>query len=162
MPRQRAEPLPDIGQQSHMEGRPTESRITVIQSTPPCAALAPARTHHPQAFPREPNKVRGATAECKYFPMRASPSFVAGQLRERGGPPELHAPTCSNYQVKRESPYNQGPPLPSARASTTPGPKSPPASSSITHLTWQPDDIIAPLLILAFGRNERPGFPLPP
>lgn len=44
--------------------------------------------------------------------MRAARSFVAGQLWDRGGPPELHAPTCSNYQVKRESPYNQGPPLP--------------------------------------------------
>lgn len=39
--RQRAQLLSDRRQQSHMEGRPTASRITVAQSTPTHAALTP-------------------------------------------------------------------------------------------------------------------------
>lgn len=42
--------------------------------------------------------------------MQLPNSFVAPQLWDGGGPLELHAPTRSNYQVKRENTYNRGPP----------------------------------------------------
>lgn len=67
--------------------------------------------------------------------MQLPNSFVALQLWDGGGPLELHAPTRSNYQVKRESTYNRGPPH---RFLNTrfyyPGPQTPPPSSLIHHL----------------------------